>query len=41
MHCFEAYPPWSKMIEDFTYLAGVDMTCLILGAAIFIRRDLK
>ena len=41
MHCFEAYPPWSKMIVDFTYLAGVDITCLILGAAIFMRRDLK
>jgi len=41
MHIYENYPPWGKMIEDYTYLIGLDITCLILGSAIFLQRDLK
>ena len=29
------------MGEDYTYLLGLDVTCFILGAAIFHQRDLK
>jgi len=41
MHIYEAYPPWWRMIEDYSYLLGLDLTCLILGSAIFLQRDLK
>ena len=41
MHVFESYPPWWRMMEDYSYLLGIDITCLILGSAIFLRRDLK
>ncbi|MGA3171610.1 MAG: ABC transporter permease [Chthoniobacteraceae bacterium] len=41
IHIFENYPPWWRMLEDYTYLIGLDITCLILGTAIFMRRDLK
>jgi ABC-2 type transport system permease protein len=40
-HIFESYPPWSQMLEDYCYLVGMDITCLILGTAIFLQRDLK
>jgi len=41
LHIFEAHPPWPRMIDDYCYLAGLDLTCLILGSAIFLQRDLK
>jgi len=41
MHIFETYIPWSHMMEDYSYLVGLDITCLILGSAIFLQRDLK
>jgi len=41
MGIFESYPSWSRMLEDYSYLLGLDFTCLILGSAIFLRRDLK
>jgi len=41
MHIFETYPPWSRMIEDYSYLIALDITCLIIGSAIFLQRDLK
>ena len=41
LHIYEHYPPWSKMLEDYAYLLGLDVTCLILGSAIFLQRDLK
>ena len=41
MHIYEAYPPWWRMMEDYSYLLGLDITCLILGSAIFLQRDLK
>lgn len=33
--------PWSIIIRDYTALAAVCLTCLILGIAIFESRDLK
>jgi ABC-2 type transport system permease protein len=41
IHIFEYHPPWPKMLEDYSYLIGLDITCLILGTAIFYQRDLK
>ena len=41
MRIYEAYPPWPRMLEDYCYLVGLDITCLILGTAIFLQRDLK
>ena len=41
MHIYESYPPWWRMMEDYSYLVGLDITCLILGTAIFLQRDLK
>lgn len=41
LHIFQYYPPWPTVVEDYCYLIGVDITCFILGSAIFYRRDLK
>jgi len=41
IHIFESHPPVLRMIEDYSYLIGLDLTCLILGSAIFLQRDLK
>ncbi len=41
LHIYESYPPWWRMMEDYSYLVGLDITCLILGSAIFLQRDLK
>jgi ABC-2 type transport system permease protein len=41
MHIYESYPPWWRMTKDYCYLVGLDITCLILGSAIFLERDLK
>jgi len=41
MHIYESYPPWWRMTEDYSYLLGLDLTCLIVGSAIFLQRDLK
>jgi ABC-2 type transport system permease protein len=41
LHIYESYPPWWRMMEDYSYLIGLDVTCLILGSAIFLQRDLK
>jgi ABC-2 type transport system permease protein len=41
MHIYETYPPWWKMMEDYSYLLGLDVTCFILGSAMFLQRDLK
>ena len=38
---FETYPPIWRMLEDYSYLIGLDITCLIIGSAIFLQRDLK
>jgi ABC-2 type transport system permease protein len=40
-HIYESYPSWSRMLEDYSYLIGLDITCLIIGSAIFLQRDLK
>jgi ABC-2 type transport system permease protein len=41
MHIFESYPSWARMVEDYSYLISLDITCFILGTAIFMQRDLK
>jgi ABC-2 type transport system permease protein len=41
LHIYESYPPVWKMVEDYCYLLGLDFTCLIVGSAIFLQRDLK
>jgi ABC-2 type transport system permease protein len=41
MHIYQPFPPWWRMIQDYSFLAGLDITCLILGSAIFLQRDLK
>jgi ABC-2 type transport system permease protein len=33
--------PWSKIMEDYLYLFGVNATLLVVGTAIFCRRDFK
>jgi ABC-2 type transport system permease protein len=38
---YQAHPPIWKMAEDYCYLLGLDFTCLIVGSAIFLQRDLK
>jgi ABC-2 type transport system permease protein len=38
---YQAYPPEWRMVEDYCYLIGLDFTCLIIGSAIFLQRDLK
>jgi ABC-2 type transport system permease protein len=40
-HIFENYPPWWQMLQDYSYIIGLDITCLIIGSAIFLQRDLK
>jgi ABC-2 type transport system permease protein len=41
MQIYTAHPPVWKMVEDYSYLLGLDFTCLIIGSAIFLQRDLK
>ena len=41
MHIFQFYPPWWRIAKDYTYLLGLDLTCLIVGTAVFLQRDLK
>jgi ABC-2 type transport system permease protein len=41
MQIFQPYVPWGQMLEDYSYLVGLDITCLIVGSAIFLQRDLK
>jgi ABC-2 type transport system permease protein len=41
LHIFETYPPGWLMIQDYSYLLSLDLTCFILGSAIFLQRDLK
>jgi ABC-2 type transport system permease protein len=41
LHIYQSCPPWWRMLEDYSYLIGLDVTCLILGSAIFLQRDLK
>ena len=33
--------PWTQMAEDYLYLFGVNATFVVIGAAIFCRRDFK
>src|SRR5205085_12612174 len=40
-YVFEHYVPWWGMMEDYAYLLGLDATCVIIGMAVFQRRDFK
>jgi ABC-2 type transport system permease protein len=33
--------PWSRMVEDYAYLIGLDATFFIVGAVVFASRDFK
>ena len=33
--------PWARMSEDFLYLIGLDATLVIIGSALFLRRDFR
>jgi hypothetical protein len=33
-------PVW-KMAEDYLYLFGLNVTFILIGCAVFLRRDLK
>lgn len=41
LHVFETYIPWWQMAEDYAYLLGFDATFLLIGLAVFERRDFK
>ena len=33
--------PWPRMVEDYAYLFAVNFTMVVIGAAVFQRRDFK
>ena len=41
LNVFRAPIPWEKMAEDYAYLLGIDATFVIIGLAVFQRRDFK
>ena len=41
LNVFRSPLPWPKMLEDYLYLFGLDATFVLVGCAIFLRRDLK
>lgn len=41
LNVFRSPVPWERMAEDFLYLFGLDATFVLVGCAIFMRRDLK
>jgi ABC-2 type transport system permease protein len=41
MNLFRDPIPWMKIVEDYLYLFGVNATCVIIGIAVFCRRDFK
>ena len=41
MNVFREPVPWSRMIEDYAYLLGLDATFFIVGAVVFASRDFK
>jgi ABC-2 type transport system permease protein len=41
LHVFEGYIPVWQIIEDYGYLVALDATFVILGLAVFHRRDFK
>jgi ABC-2 type transport system permease protein len=38
---FRSPVPWSRMVEDYLYLLGLNATFFLVGCTIFLRRDLK
>lgn len=41
LNVFRSPIPWEKMVEDYTYLLAINATLLIIGLAVFQRRDFK
>jgi len=41
LHVFENHVPWWQIAEDCFYLLGFDVTCVIVGLAVFHQRDFK
>ncbi len=41
LNVFRDPVPWQKMVEDYSYLIGLDATFLVLGAVVFASRDFK
>jgi ABC-2 type transport system permease protein len=41
MNAFREPLPWSRMVEDYAYLFGLDATFFIVGAVVFASRDFK
>ena len=41
LNIFRDPVPWQRMVEDYSYLIGLDATFLVLGAVVFASRDFK
>jgi ABC-2 type transport system permease protein len=41
MNVFREPLPWSRMVEDYAILFGLDATFFIVGAVVFASRDFK
>ena len=41
LNVFREPVPWSRMVEDYAYLLGLDATFFIVGAVVFASRDFK
>ena len=41
LNVFRQPVPWQRMVEDYSYLIGLDATFLVLGAVVFASRDFK
>ena len=41
LNVFRQPVPWTKMVEDYAYLGGLNATFLIVGIAVFSARDFK
>lgn len=41
LNAFRSPVPWAKMAEDYLYLFGLNVTFILVGCAVFLRRDLK
>jgi len=41
LNVFRSPMPVWKMAEDYLYLFGLNVTFILIGCAVFLRRDLK
>jgi len=41
LNIFRSPVPWEKIAEDYLYLFGLNATFVVVGCAIFLRRDFK